>query len=651
VPARRRTAVFALGIEYQDPRHIPLEELNSGAQRLLDHFVGAGFEPHAGCMSLASAETHEITTALEGWCDGIRDAGLDSAIAVYIGGHGRLHDGCHYVLSASSPLEPPYSSKKALSAVDVVQFLLNSRASAGLVLLDACFAGFAAHQIQAAVDQAAQHGAGSGADIAILVPALHHERAYSGLFVHGLIDSLLEGSAGGFWRDGDEFVTVLEMRDELRHRFEDDQTAYTAGRDGLKILLNPRYRASAADRPTVLGSLLPTLTVEAQQHFLEKASGGDPDDVGWYFTGRAEPWSAVIDWLEAAEEGVLVVTGAPGSGKSALLGRISVLADRESQHACRVLGLFDCGERRPAIGVFDAVIHLKGMRTAEAARTLLDALGLSTRGGTNPARELEAALLDSGRHITVLADGLDEAEFDEAFYIARDLLRVVASVPGCRVIVGTRRDLDGRDATPLGEHGPLIAALAPRDQKMTIVDLDNDSESESDISRYVRRRLSEADAWCEDEQLLQMVADEVSRQAEGVFFYARCATRALKEMEGPQPRTAAEVTEMLRRVVGPNGLHEMFAQDLERVPDVEMVRDAFLALALACGQGLPRRDVWPMLATTVAANRGATRAYSAADIARVIRDAGWYLSEGTMDGEAIFRLFHQSLGDYLMGDL
>jgi hypothetical protein len=646
----RRGVVFALGIDYAGSAHEPLSHLAEGVPRLLAHFVDAGFVPHPECHTLGAMPTASITGALEVWCDEVRAAGETSSLVVYIGGHGRVHFGSHYVLSADSPLDPPYSSTKALSATDLVQFILNSCASSCVVLIDSCFAGVAANQIQAALDRATADSTSGGTDIAVLVAALHRQHAYSGLFINGFLDALCDGSWGRFWRDGDEFVTVLELRDELRHRFDDAQTAFTSGRDGIK-LPNPRYRSTTTDRPVEIGNFLNDLPVDAQRHFVGKASGSDPEDVGWYFTGRAEPSAQIATWIKSTHEGVCVVTGAPGSGKSALLGRMAVLADRGSQRACQILGLHDDPAVRPPVGAFDAVIHLKGLRSPDVARAIACELKLPEQHSVAPVRDLVAALADSGRGVTILADGLDEAASDEMYFIARDILRAIGSLPGCKVLVGTRRDIDGRDISAFGDVGPLLETLRPRLHPMTVIDLQADPMTEEDIAEYVARRLSEDPSWalCGSDEL-SLVSEELACQAAGIFMYARCGVRALKSI-GPGNVDFDDVGEQLAALVGDAGLNEVFAQDLARTPDPELVVDAFTALALSSGRGLPRREIWPALTTTIAAKRGSANAYSNADIARVVRETGWYLVEGTEHGEAVFRLYHQSLADYLVSQL
>lgn len=651
VTTRTHGSVFSVGIDYTGGPHPHLPDAPSDARRLEVFFSEWGFHTLTECSVLSRATARNIIDLLETWVDSARHERRAAKVVLYMAGHGRLHNGRHYVLVAASPETAPYFGSKAIGVEDLVQAVLNSGARSGLILLDTCYAGFAAHEVQQAVDRAAAARGGPGMDLAVLVPSLHHERSYSGLFVKGMLEALEGGSQGGHWSDGDEYVTLMELREELRLRLSDDQCAYVAGRDGLKIVPNPRYRANAADRAVELGSLLAQLPDADREHFLQKAASADAGDVGWFFTGREYMTGRVIEWLSEHDRGVLVVTGPPGAGKSAFLGRMAVLADRGSQPACRVLGLLDGDHLHPPVGIFDAVVHLRNRRAEDVARDIAGQLDLDLSESTSPPRDLITLLSDQGRGVTVLADALDEAEHDDDVFIARDVLRAIASLPGCRVIVGTRRDRDGRHDPDDQDMGPLIGVLRPRRAPLAVLDLGSDDSTDQDIERYVAERLGREAIVTGWPTLWRRraAARAVAAQSRRVFLYARFAVRVLEGLgEGIVDEEGFE--RRLPGHVGEAGLNRVFAEDLERFEDPGLVREVLTPLAFARGKGLPRRQIWPELASALAADRSG-RAYIAADVSKVIREAGWYLIEGTEDGQAVFRLYHQAIGDYLRGEV
>ncbi|MGH3829230.1 MAG: hypothetical protein ACRDRS_02070 [Pseudonocardiaceae bacterium] len=62
-------------------------------------------------------------------------------------------------------------------------------------------------------------------------------------------------------------------------------------------------------------------TASDLDHWLDRASGRvSADDPGWYFTGRRELTTTVADFLHRAD-GMLLVTGVAGTGKSAVITR------------------------------------------------------------------------------------------------------------------------------------------------------------------------------------------------------------------------------------------------------------------------------------------------------------------------------------------
>jgi len=644
-------SIFSLGIDYGGTGHPALPTAPGDAARVEAFFRARGFDPDPEARALSAARARDITDRVEEWVDDLRENRPGAQVVVFLAGHGRVHDGSHYLLAATSPTGPPYFGAKAIGAEELVRALLNSGARQVLILLDACHAGFAADQIQASLDKARAAQAGPGIRVAVLTSCLHHEPAYGGLFTDAMLDALTTGSTGKFWADSDAFVEPLELCDELRHRLGGEQCALTAGNDGMKIIPNPLYHAGSADRPVEIGDLFKGLPAAEREHFLRKVAGVDPGDVGWFFTGRTTPSRDVVAWLAGHDQGALVVTGAPGAGKSAFLGRLTVLADPDSRPACRHLGLLDGDPAaRPPVGVFDAVVHLKNTGVDAAARSVAAQIGIDLAASPAPARDLVLALAEQRRRITVLADALDEAEHGEEELIARDVLRAVAGLDGCRVVVGTRRDRDGRHRATPDDPGPLVTALRPRHGAFAVVDLSADPDAATDIATYVRDRLTdladrEPGRWPTPDRRA-VAAREVAAQAQQVFLYARFALRVLTGMD----ETLVDVPDWRSALpgdVGHAGLYQVFDEDLRRFEDPELIREALTPLAFARGKGLPRRQIWPELATALSQHFGSGRGYHPGDIARVIREAGWYLIESTEDGQAVYRLYHQAIADYL----
>src|SRR5206468_2287469 len=76
------------------------------------------------------------------------------------------------------------------------------------------------------------------------------------------------------------------------------------------LVRNPRYEPGVPDQPV--------------EHLLIAARGGSGDES--FFTGREDALAEIVGWLRRGTPGLFVVTGPPGCGKSAVLGRIVSLS-------------------------------------------------------------------------------------------------------------------------------------------------------------------------------------------------------------------------------------------------------------------------------------------------------------------------------------
>ena len=221
---------------------------------------------------------------------------------------------------------------------------------------------------------------------------------------------------------------------------------------------------------------------ELHTHFA--VSGRGLPSPGWqgdYFTGRTRAVSRLIAWLDGeATYPIMVVTGQPGSGKSAVLGRLIILADpdlrQQELNAADPMGL-------PHVsGKIDCAVHARAKDTSQILLALLQSAGLGP--GIDSVEELLLAIPKFRRPLTVIIDALDEAVQPER--IARELLSpLLDSSPGAgvRLLIGTRPHL-------------LRALAAPQD---AIIDLDNQEYfCSEDLVEYAQRWLPavrSASAW------------------------------------------------------------------------------------------------------------------------------------------------------------
>lgn len=93
------------------------------------------------------------------------------------------------------------------------------------------------------------------------------------------------------------------------------------------------------------------------------ARKGEP---GQAFTGRTRALCELVAWLGSDRGGLWVVTGDPGSGKSAVLGRLVALADRQQRRKMAVATL--PRDLVPPEGSIDVAVWAKGLTMPEHRR-------------------------------------------------------------------------------------------------------------------------------------------------------------------------------------------------------------------------------------------------------------------------------------------
>jgi WD40 repeat protein len=406
---------------------------------------------------------------------------------------------------------------------------------------------------------------------------------------------------------------------------------------------------------------------EERDGWLARARGVDVRTrSGDYFTGRRAALQAVIDWLGQPASGrPFVVTGGPGSGKSALVARLVVLADPELRSS---LTRADTG-LRPPVGAISIAVDVRNFRDpdrqlGDITRRIAEKAGIST---DDPLKLIEFLNSRPTLPFTVVVDALDEAGRRgdrQAERVASGLLRPLArdaAASQTRVLVATRE-------TTADRRRSLIALLGVERQQ--VLDLDRVStarerqERRRDMAEYCRRcLLLDADPNSRspyrglDPQQTAAIARAIARDAYPSYLVAGITSRALAD----RPSSVDLSDPHWRRF--PRNVHEAMEEYLDRFgsEDARRAQDLLEALAYAFGAGFPRDTLWPLAAGAIS-----NRSYSVQDVKWLRGNGGDYLVEEvprdmaaapagkvsapTRDGagtEPAVRLFHQALADHL----
>ncbi len=596
-------------------------------------------------------------------------------LVIYWGGHGRaLHGGGYYLYCRDTAKRGEPDQHTAMSAAELGVRIAALGVAETVLLMDACGSGGGALEVVTAFKAAATRGPARRGPrgLAVISSASSLEQARESVFSAAVTEVLRKGAPVDPtylpWTDRDSHITpnelaqavqVLLARDRRHTQIPDHEMTGTVG----SFFPNPRFRATVPDAdleggPTAaLGR--PLVPADVTDHFMLKfrgIDGGDRvDDRGWYFTGRLRVLRRVVSWLAGDQDGMLVVTGGPGCGKSALLGRLAVLSVAGYRREVIRQGGLDGvpPDTMPAVGAIDAGVHAMHKTVLDCVSELAAALDIPSPGDgwQSPAELLLRIAARHGR-TTVLFDALDEAQPGEVRALAGDLLRPLAELPGVRVLVGTRpgtavdpdrtaSDRVDPDRARSAAGDALLAALGVRPDRT--VWLDTDADQLADITAYARRRLRgvPGSVYRDRPADADLAAAAIAGHSAGVFLFARLLAGLFAGAPRVLDLTGPEAAALLT-----GGLGRAFAADLRRFgADEARVRALLAPLAWAQGLGLPGREVWRTVAGALT-----DTIVTDADLAWVIDRAGAHVMASAEAGQTVYRLYHQSYNDFFRAE-
>jgi hypothetical protein len=367
---------------------------------------------------------------------------------------------------------------------------------------------------------------------------------------------------------------------------------------------------------------------------------------GTYFTGRRRALTELVAWLTDDPDpgdNLRVVTGGPGSGKSAVLARLVTASDPGYRRRHETDWETDDPVRNMRIGAIDVAVHAKNLDHVQILQSLADGMDWDA----NDMDALVAALAALGRPVTFIVDGLDEST--DAMRAAGMLYKLADATAdlGLRLLVGTRP----------GPQRKLLTALGTSTRNPAL-DLDKETYLDTaDLAEYVRRRLMQVGVnpdthpaphipYRGEENLARQVAEAVADRAYPSFLIAALTAVGLVRSGHVVDVHQDGWNEFPRTVSRAMGDY------MERFPttDADRVEDLLRPLAYSYGDGLPPDELWSGLATGLA---GPARTYTVVDVRWLLDTAADYLLEANADtgvgadtGPA-HRLYHQALIDHL----
>ncbi|MYR89216.1 hypothetical protein GTY41_30980 [Streptomyces sp. SID685] len=607
-------------------------ELGDDVQRVIDLFTRDLGYVHLPVLGLDPAKD-QLLGRLREFCTS-PERTADDYVAVYFAGHGEVREATNEHILLTADTRPDDLSFTALRTEELARVLVEETPLRRvLLMLDTCESGSGGAQAaaRAAVTDPSWRDAATERGFVVIASTQPYQLAFPGTFTKGLVRAVHSVATAGAMPASLQIDAVVSTMQAQGGMAQSQQVVWDAVRvTGALPAFFPNPRAGATSDEIDL-----LLTGQARQQglradefsreLLPKAKASF-DDGQWHFEGRHEALRAITSWLAnpSAEEAGMAVTGAPGSGKSALLGLVCALTDGQRRRSVPVHEMGLPNDAQPPEGAVHSAIYARGATVADVLA------GIAAAAGTTA--DTVGALVEHLRRwpepVVVAVDALDEAVDPER--LITSVLKPLLDDSGStrlRLLLGTRRDLL-----------PLLPST------ITLVDLDSATYCDPAALRAhvgAALRVGRADNPFRTAQAayVEAVAEAVAAAAGHSFLVARLITRTLVTASVlPDPSDPVWRTN-LPRLPGDAMRHDLrqrFGDDLERAYDL------LAALAHAEGQGLPWENLWAALASRI----GHTH-YEDEDVIRLRRGASSYVVEDTLEGHSVYRLYHQALTEHV----
>ena len=566
-----------------------------------------------------------LNPAKNGMLQGLRNFAKqcrpDDYVVLYHTGHADLVAGQHMLWMGDT--DDPVTDTVATD--DLAKWLLAyTPVSKLLVILDTCFAGQGGTEFLIAALKAVDDF--SGKTLLAITSAHPKEQVRAGDFARLFERAIGDPAIAGYEpRSLSPHAIVSSInKDPERKAWQTVSFSEVLGTEETPFLPNPRYEVRFHGLDLATQSQLEQdeqRRQDLERFFNPRARGVDvPEASGWNFIGRHVALRQITAWLGAPRDSrTLVVTGDPGSGKSAVIGRMTILSHPDWGRTVPRQGI--PADTIPPPGSIDVAIHGRN-RTADEVLQALSAAARVT--ATTPGEFLQAV---RGKSMVAAIDAIDEA-IDPERLVTSILNPLIEAGPqvGFRLLLGTRSYL-----------------LDRLSQRVNCIDLDTERYADPESIRVYAGRMLHAtkgspytDA---DPAIVRAVTEAIAQAADRSFLVALITSRTLASVGGLADPTDPVWLEGL-----PATAAEAMEQDLEtRLGDQAVrARDLLRPLAYAAGNGLPWEDIWAPLASLLAA-----REYTDKDLIWLRRNAGSYVVEALESGRSVYRLYHTALAEHL----
>ncbi|KWV32474.1 ATP-binding protein [Micromonospora rifamycinica] len=366
------------------------------------------------------------------------EPGEGCSLVLYCTGHGHADDDAGWLLVPPETDAQPIDDW--MTPARLLRPLLRRNVSQVLLILDACYSGDGARE---ALTRALTStvNLGSATDLWVVAAARRLDEAQQMTFVPAFVDAMNRQAAQSLTDPFLDPSRVTDLTAELLKKQHAEQVPWVAAgyqAGGCRALPNPLFMPP--DPPT--GRF-------ARQWSAPARGVAEASQPGWYFAGRDDILRDLANHLQGdGSPQPVLLRGGPGTGKTAILGRLLMAATDEARQALPPVarhGVLPTGD------VPITALSVDGLDAESAAEDLADALGL-------PVRDLAgsvAALTRRTEPLALLIDDVDRAADPNG--IIEQFLRRLAAVPCVRLVAAVRGEsIDGFRQIELPEAGPAI---------------------------------------------------------------------------------------------------------------------------------------------------------------------------------------------------
>jgi WD40 repeat protein len=575
--------------DYDDPVLAPLPDAAEEVRLVREALAATGFTtatPLLGGPRLAEVQAYLAQAE--------RATGR---LVVYWTGHGVAGPAGEWLFTGDSRGQLP-TPESAVSVAWLAGFLNSlDGPTQVVVILDSCGAGATATRIARGLNDAprARPAPGRRPKAISLISATYDEsQALPLVFARALASALVDGPPMTTW--------------PVQQAMVPPQALARAADGWLRA-----YGAPEAQRVLSLG-------VEAGTDFFANTrhnpNARDVILAGSAYVQRRGVLDAIDGWLASTDNGLFLLTGSMGTGKSTVVAQLAQSPGPTASTGARAVSLNLAGGLT-LLGLLDALAPRVGATADDAS-----------------PEAVVAAVAASGRRLELVVDSLEEADAEDFMAIVQRLLLPLSRVPGVHLLVAAR------GGAP--EWSGLGGLSLLRQAASGFLDLDADPDAPGDITRHVARTLAATPSspYRDQPGLVDDVAAAVATASAGVFLVASTVAATLARL----PEALAPGGEELQAVLRA-GMGGAIERDLARFGTrAGTVVDLLMPLAWAEGPGLPPGGLWLRMAGALSA---APERLTDATLDWVLASAGSYLAGSTREGELVYRLRHRAFVEYL----